>query len=270
MFRIVLSGATGVLGRAIIEELRGFDVAFVLVGRNRARLLECERWAAPSEAVSVIADLADAGAASNIFSQIDKPIDVLINVAAEQGPVGPFSAVDSQEWERTFRVNFLAPAALCREAITRFGPSGGRIINVSGGGAAGPRPYLSAYASAKTAIVRFSETLALEVIAMGIDVNAIAPGAIASPMTEAILSAGMERSGEAEFAAAMKIAASGTENAKKAAALIAYLLSPDAKGITGKFISAVWDDWSNLHRRWPIPKDEFTLRRVVPEVSDRV
>ena len=262
--KVVVIGATGVLGRAIIRRLRRETVSFVLIGRSRDRLDACAVEARPSELITLVADLADPTATVDIFRQLNC-IDALVNAAGDQGPIGPFQATSLADWERTFRVNFLAPAALCREAIAKFPATGGRIINVSGGGAAAPRPNLSAYACAKAALVRFSETLAAEVKGAGIDVNAIAPGAIVSPMTEAILAAGPQISGEAEFAAAEKLVGSDPNNSARAADLIAYLLSPASRGITGKFISAVWDDWATLHERWPLAnRDHFTLRRVAP------
>jgi len=262
VFKIVLTGATGVLGSAIIAKLRNENVRFVFIGRNKAKLDACAIAARPSESVILVADFADPTATADIFKRIER-VDALVNVAGEQGPIGPFWSTDPLHWERAFRINFLAPATLCREAMPKFPATGGRIINVSGGGAAGPRPNLSAYACAKAALVRFSETIAAEVAPLGIDVNAIAPGAIASPMTQAILAAGPNASGESEFASAQKLIGSVSSNATRAADLVAYLLSPEAKGITGKFISAIWDDWSTLHQRWPLPdQDQFTLRRV--------
>ena len=69
----------------------------------------------------------------------------------------------------------------------------GKIIQLSGGGATNPLPRLSAYAASKAAIVRFAETLALEVKAFGIDVNAIAPGALNTRMLDEVLAAGPRR-----------------------------------------------------------------------------
>lgn len=262
MYTVVVTGATGVLGRAIIARLRDHKRKFVLVGRNRRRLEQSAIDASPAQATFVVADFADPTAAITTFQQIER-LDALINIAGEQGPIGPLWRTDQVGWERTFRVNFLTPAALCREAIIRFGREGGKIINISGGGAAGPRPNLTAYACAKTALVRLTETLASELRERGIDVNAIAPGPISSSMTEAILQAGPDRCGAAEFAAAQKIAAASQHNEAKAADLVAYLLSPVASGITGRFISALWDDWATLHERWPLAnQDQFTLRRV--------
>ncbi len=73
----------------------------------------------------------------------------------------------------------------------------GKIINLSGGGATNPLPGISAYAASKAAMVRFTETLALEVKEFGIDVNAVAPGALATRLTDQLLAAGPDAVGAA-------------------------------------------------------------------------
>ena len=146
----------------------------------------------------------------------------------------------------------------------------GWIINISGGGATGPRPMFTAYAAAKTALVRFTETLAIELAGDGIRVNAVAPGAFASGITKAVYSAA-ENAGTYEAAAARKLLSSeDSANAEKAARLVVYLTIGEGRDLTGKLISAVWDQWDRLHL-YPLVvanKDVFTLRRVLPEERD--
>ena len=92
----------------------------------------------------------------------------------------------------TIRVNLLGTVTMCRAVLPGMRERGyGKIINLSGGGATGPRPNFSAYAASKAAVVRFTETLAGEVD--GIDVNAIAPGALPTRMLDEVLASGLER-----------------------------------------------------------------------------
>jgi 3-oxoacyl-[acyl-carrier protein] reductase len=125
----------------------------------------------------------------------------------------------------------------------------------------------TAYAAAKTALVRFSETLAIEAAPLGIRVNALAPGAFASRMSKAVLTSEAE-AGAAEVSAARSLLDQGDEaNAEKAARLVTYLTLGAGRNVTGKLISAVWDRWDALHRATDVlaHEDMFTLRRVVPE-----
>jgi 3-oxoacyl-[acyl-carrier protein] reductase len=124
----------------------------------------------------------------------------------------------------------------------------------------------SAYAAAKTALVRFTETLAIETARVGIRVNAVAPGAFASGMITAVHSSAAI-AGEAEVATAQKLLDSeDIANAKKAAQLVCYLTIGEGRDVTGKLISAVWDRWDSFHRYPAVVahKDVFTLRRILP------
>jgi 3-oxoacyl-[acyl-carrier protein] reductase len=123
------------------------------------------------------------------------------------------------------------------------------------------------YATAKTALVRFSEILAIETARYGIRVNAVAPGAFASAMTRVVCSSA-ENAGEAEANTARRLVDSeDTANAEKAARLVAYLTLGEGRDVTGKLISAVWDRWESFHScpETVAHKDVFTLRRILPE-----
>ena len=81
------------------------------------------------------------------------------------------------EWKRAVEIDLHGVVLPCRAFIPGMKARGvGKIINLSGGGATGPRPFFSAYAAAKTAVVRVTEILAEELRSFQIDVNAIAPG----------------------------------------------------------------------------------------------
>jgi len=200
-------------------------------------------------------------------------IDILVNNAAIQGPIGPLECNDWQQWRQAFKVNLFAPARLCQlliPALRRRG--GGKIINLSGGGATSPRPDFSSYAAAKCALVRLTETLAQESSGDRIDVNAVAPGAMNTRMLDEVLAAGPDAAPR-EFAQALKRKRDGGASMEKAVGLVAMLASSLSDGISGKLISAVWDDWERLPaQRDALSKSEiYTLRRIMPkepEASD--
>ncbi len=103
----------------------------------------------------------------------------------------------------------------------------GKIILLSGGGATKPLPFLSAYAASKAALVRFGETLAEEVKDAGIDVNAVAPGALNTRLLDEVLEAGPDRVGAGllRTVASLKRQTGGTP-LETGAALCAFLASP--------------------------------------------
>jgi 3-oxoacyl-[acyl-carrier protein] reductase len=200
------------------------------------------------------------------LSKGDVHVDVLINNAAIQGPIGPAWGNDVADWESAIQVNLLAPMAICRALVPKMiAAGGGSIINLSGGGATGPRANFSAYASAKAALVRFSETLALEAQSFGVRVNCIAPGAMKTAMMNEVLAAGAARAGVREMDLAAQVVARGGSSMSRVAELALFLASSASNGITGKLISAVWDDWETWPQHLPelANSDAYTLRRIV-------
>ena len=125
-------------------------------------------------------------------------------------------------------------------------------------------PRLSAYAVSKAAIVRYAETLAEEVRGSGIDVNAIAPGALNTRMLEEILAAGPDKVGKDFYERSLRQKEIGGAGLNKGADLALFLASSESDGITAKLISAVWDNW----QEWPkhlaelSASDAYTLRRI--------
>ena len=266
----IVTGASRGLGRLIAIDLAKAGVDLLLVGRDKERLLATARALKDTEPTARVApvqvDLADNFAIDQITSAARDfgGADILINNAAIQGPIGNSWDVSTADFDETFRMNFTIPCALCRALIPGMIAKGsGWIVNVSGGGATSPRPMFSAYGAAKTALVRFSETLASECAENGVRVNSIAPGAFRSGMTDAVIAAG-QIAGSKEIGVANNLLAKDSDAAERAAALISYLVVGEGRDITGKLISAVWDDWPLFHEPNKLTGDLYTLRRTVP------
>lgn len=270
----LITGASRGLGAEIARHFwrNGSDLALVARSQERLEGLRQELLSEdrPAQRLWVFpADLSDAAARSNLLPAVRQRtgrLDVLVNNAAILGPIGPFWQNPTTEWETTFQTNLFAPAQLMREAIPWMAAQGGgSIINLSGGGATAPRPNFSAYASAKTALVRLSETVAAEALGLNVRVNCIAPGAMNTEMLEAVLNSTPQLVGS-EFAKAVTQKQQGGADPATPAALCLYLASAAATAITGKLISAVWDPWRDLEARIPqlVGSDVYTLRRIVP------
>ena len=207
---------------------------------------------------------------AHALERLDR-IDVLVNNAGIYGPKGLTEEVPWDEWEHAVRVNLLGSVMCCRAVVPHFRANGyGKIIQLSGGGATAPLPRLSAYAASKAAVVRFAETLAEELRGTGVDVNAIAPGALNTRLLDEVLDAGPERVGASFFARAVEQRASGGTSLEVAAQLAVFLASGESDGITGKLISAPWDSWAEFPERKTDleSSDVYTLRRIVPADRD--
>ena len=198
--------------------------------------------------------------------QVMGGVDILINNAGVYGPKGSTEKVDNRDWRRAIEVNLFGTLYTCQKAIAIFKQqAGGKIVNLSGGGATAPLPYFSAYSASKAAVVRLTETLSQEVKQACIDINAVAPGALNTRLMDEVLEAGPEKVGESFYNSTIKQQDSGGTPLNKGAQLCTFLASDQSNGITGKLISAVWDSWGefNNHREDVENTDIYTLRRIV-------
>jgi 3-oxoacyl-[acyl-carrier protein] reductase len=192
-------------------------------------------------------------------------IDVLVNNAGVLGPVGPLVENDVDDWVHTIEVNLIGTFICCREVLpTMIKQRHGKIVNLSGGGATSPRPRFTAYASSKTAVVRLTETLAEEVKDFNIQVNAIAPGAVYTRMHNQILEIG-EAAGKEAIEESKKVRATGGTPLKLPIELAIFLASDASNGLTGKLLSAVWDNWKKIDIDEVLSSDVYTLRRTSEE-----
>jgi 3-oxoacyl-[acyl-carrier protein] reductase len=272
----IITGANRGLGRVLAEHFVRAGASVLITARD-AELLEDVRrelasLATGSQKVLALAgDVADQKTADSLVATAIAELSnfcILLNNAAIHGAKGVLEESDWDQWVETIQINLLAPVYLQRLVIPHFKKGGyGKIINLSGGGATSPMPRVSAYAASKAALVRTTETLAVELKDSHIDVNAIAPGAMNTRMLDEVLNAGPEVVGEEMYRKSLKQRDDGGAPPEKAAALAIFLASSASDGITGRLISAVWDDWQNLpaKREQLAKSDVFTLRRIVPE-----
>ena len=274
---VCITGASRGLGRTIAETFlrAGWQVA--MAARDEKRLASaaetlCRDCGRASSDVTVLAfDLSLRDSANRCFKELKKrwgKLDALVNNAGIQGPIGKFCDISGEEWNGAFGTLLFAPLDMCREAIPWMAENGGGdIVNLSGGGAASPRENFSAYAAAKTALVRVTEILALEYAGAGITVNAVAPGALPTDMLSSVIEAGPEAAGEREYEAARRAFAGGPDILRRAAGCVYALCNQNPPKITGRLVSAVWDPWENLeaHAETITRGDIYTLRRVTPQ-----
>jgi 3-oxoacyl-[acyl-carrier protein] reductase len=272
--RAIITGASLGLGAAIAEQFAAEGAALVLCARNAAELeAERARLAIAYPNVRVVAHVADVSKVSDVdqlfaaASDAFGHLDILVNNAGVYGPMGSIETIDWDQWVEAIAVNLNGLVYCCRKAVAAFKPQRyGKIINLSGGGATNPLPGISAYAASKAAVVRFTETLALEVKEFNIDVNAIAPGALATRLTDQLIAAGPERVGAGLHARMSKLARDGGTPLNIGASLCVYLASAESDGLTGRLIAAQWDPWPFADEvKHDIDRsDVYTLRRIVP------
>lgn len=282
----IITGASLGLGRVIAARFVAAGADVLLCARDPKALAETAdalRAEAPCPGQRVLVEPCDVSSEADVvrlFARADadlpKPWRVLVNNAGVYGPKGPTDEVSLDEWRRALDINLLGTLIPCRAAMRRFkavaaadgdGGSRGKIINLSGGGATNPMPNLSCYAASKAAVVRLTETLALELRPWRVDVNAVAPGALNTRLLDEVLAAGPERVGADFYARSVQQSRQGGVPPELGADLCVYLASAASDGVTGRLLSAKWDPWATLHeRRAELDAgDVYTLRRIVPE-----
>jgi len=272
----VVTGSNQGLGLAIAQAFLASGANVLLMARDAANLdrVRADLAARVRPGQTVHALPGDVSRPEDCSAAVERAVSlfgglvVLVNNAGVYGPMGRLEDVDWKEWEEAVRINLLGTALMCRAALPPMRARGyGKIINLSGGGATGPLPRFTAYAASKAAVVRLTETLAEELRGDGIDVNAIAPGALNTRLLDQVIGAGPEKVGREFHARALKQREEGGVPLEKGAALAAFLASAASDGITGRLLSAVWDDWERLgeRRQELADSDVFTLRRIVPK-----
>ena len=273
---LVTGGSQG-LGRAIVESFvrEGANVLFCARDEHAAvKLAEHLQMHVPVPGQRVMAqgcDVSSPDEVENLFGVADAAFErlhILVNNAGIYGPKGPTEEVDFEEWRRCVDVNLHGTLLPCRAAMRRFKASGyGKIVNLSGGGATNPMPNISAYAASKAAVVRLTETIALELAPFHVDVNAIAPGALNTRLLDEVIAAGPDKVGADFYQRSLKQSTQGGVPLELGAELCVYLASAESDGVTGKLISAKWDPWKRLHeyKAELDATDIYALRRIVPE-----
>jgi len=270
----VITGASLGLGAEIAEQFAAAGAALMLCARNQAELeAQRARLTAAHPNARVLthrSDVAKEAEVDSLFAAATDAfgkLDILVNNAGVYGPMGSIDAIDWNEWVQAIAINLNGVVYCSRKAVQAFKPHRyGKIINLSGGGATNPLPGISAYAASKAAVVRFTETLALEVKEFGIDVNAVAPGALATRLTDQLVAAGPERVGAGLHGRMTKLQKEGGTPLRLGASLCVYLASAESDGLTGRLIAAQWDPWpfDNTIMQKIDASDIYTLRRIVP------
>ena len=192
-------------------------------------------------------------------------LDVLVNNAGIYGPKGNIDDIDIDDWKYCLDVNLMGSVYAVRYSLPIMKKNKrGKIIQLSGGGATNPMPNLTAYAVSKVAIVRFVESVALEVKEYNIFINAIAPGPLNTRLLDEILEAGPDKVGQNFYNKSLMQREKGGASLQNAIDLSMFLSSNSSDGITGKLISAIWDKWQdwNQHLGDLSNSDIYSLRRI--------
>ncbi len=225
----LITGASGGIGGAIARALHAQGATVALNGRNAESLQKLATEL--GERCHVIAGALDTAAAADaVIKEAEEKmngIDILVNNAGLTKD-GLFMRMKDEDWQVVQDVNLTAPFRLIRSAIRgMMKKRWGRVINITSVVGVTGNPGQANYCASKAGMIGMTKSMAAEVAARGITLNCVAPGFIATAMTEALNDEQKDK-----INATIPAGAMGTP--EDIAAAVVYLASDEAKYMTGQ------------------------------------
>ena len=262
----IVTGAGRGVGRAIALALGRAGARVGVVARSGEQIAETARQIRETggEALAVVADVTDATSVERMVLQVEGalgPADLLVNNAATPGPLGPMWEADADDWWGTMEMNLRGPY-LCSRALLpgMIARRQGRIINLSTTAATVAVAHMGAYVISKTALTRFTENLAAEVVNSGVSVFALDPGTVRTAMSEYLLES---EAGKKWLPWFRKLFDQGRDvPAEKAAQLVVQVASGRADALSGRFFGTSDELEKLLERLEEIKRADLYALRI--------
>lgn len=225
---ILVTGASGGIGRAIVESFAKFDCKIYVSGTSEEKLAKLVSEVSPEKCHPVVCNLGDRESIKNLLSQV-KDVDILVcNAGITKDNI--FMRMSEDEWDDVLQVNLNSTFAITKGLIRgMMKKKNGRIINISSIVAFSGNPGQANYCAAKAGMLGLTKSLAHEVASRNITVNCVAPGFIATNMTDKLTD-------EQKNAIQTKIPSGKLGHANDIAAATLYLASDEASYVTGQTI----------------------------------
>lgn len=226
----LVTGATGGIGEAIARQLHHQGATVILSGTRESVLVE-RAAALGGERVHVVAaDLSDPAAAEQLVARAEEaagaPLDILVNNAGLTRDTLAIRMKD-EDWSRVIEVDLASPFRLCRAVLKgMLRRRAGRIISIASVVGTTGNAGQANYAAAKAGLVGMTKSLAQEAGSRGVTLNVVAPGFIATAMTDVLPDAQKEK-----LVGSIPLGRMGSPD--DVASAVVYLASEEAAWVTG-------------------------------------
>ena len=239
--RVLVTAGAGGIGECLARTFSR-EGSRVHICDTNAQALEQMLTANRGTITGTIADVSDPEAVDRLFDDVRSELgglDVLINNAGIEGPIGPVEDIPPEAWRKTIAVNLDGQFLCARSAVPLLkSAGGGSIINMSSTAGLGGCPNRSPYVASKWAIIGLTKTLAMELGIFGIRVNAICPGSVEGERIRRVMKADAEALGKSlEEVQANYVAGNSMRTLiqpEEIASLVRFLCAETSTHITGQ------------------------------------
>ena len=244
--RALVTGGGRGIGRAVALDLARAGAHVTVSSRTRGEVeaVAAEAQALGVRATALVADVSRSEEVSELFRQARSalgPIDILV-CGAGIAPSAPLAKTSDEVWRSAIETNLSGSFYCLREALPAMSQAGwGRVVAIASIAGKTGYPYIAAYAASKHGILGLIRCAALEMAPHGVTVNAVCPGYVDTPMTDASVERMAEKTGRSRVELRKYLEGLSPQGrlmtAEEVAALVVYLCRDEARGITGQALS---------------------------------